>query len=858
VNWGFVLRIASREARTTRRRMAVYASAIAIGVAALVAIDSFRASVDRNIELQSRVLLGADLELSSRAPFEARTAALERELRELGAETAQVTRFSSMALAEPSGQTRLVWVQAIDPNFPLYGGLVTEPADAWQDSTREPIAVVDPAALLQLNLEVGQSLRLGEVRFRVAGTVTRAPGSIGMRESVAPRVFIPSAYLDSTRLMQVGSLARYSRYFRLPEARPLAAALKRHREELHTNRVRAETVGEYADELSEDLGRLTRFLGLVGLVALLLGGVGVATGVHVFVRERLQAAAVLRCLGASQREILAIYLLQALALGGLGSSLGALLGIGIQAWLPDLVREFLPLEVSFELDFGSVAAGILLGLWVTLLFALEPLLKIRRVSPLQALRRDFEAAHSPATNPGPSGWVRIRLERLGLVLLGAISLVAISIWQAPSLQTGLYFATGLGLCLAVLSLCAGALMKLTKRSLPRGAPYWLRQGVANLFRPQNQTHTVTLSIGLGVLLLAALHVVQSDLLSQLDLGQQAGRPNIAIFDIQLDQRERVRELLSRHGAQVQEETPIVPARIREVVGSGSSDPNASGPDRGRQWALRREYRLTYRDQPSESEELIEGRWWPAQSPRADGLVRVSLEQDLARELGVGVGDRVVWEIQGVPIESVVENLRRVDWARFRTNFFAVFESGPLESAPQSFVVLGRIDDDLTRAEFQRDLVLALPNISVLDATAILNSLDSLLSRVALAIRFMALFAMASGLLILVGSLATSRYQRARESVLLRTLGAPASIVRRILATEYFALGALAGIAGAGLAAGVGWLLLWSLFELNTDLPVTDLLAISIGTALATTAVGLSYGRAALRQTPLAGLRNLGA
>ncbi len=847
MNWRFVARTAYRESRSSKRRMLVYACAIAAGVAALVAIESFRSSVESSIREQSRSLLGADLELSRRSAFDPESAPILESFERAATATARVTRFSSMALAEPSGQTRLVFVQAIEGSFPLYGELRTEPAGVWPSET--PIAVVDPGALIQLGAEVGDRLRLGEIDFRIAATVARAPGSVGMRETVAPRVFIPARFLNATRLMQPGSLARYSVYYQIADADQLDALLDERAPELRDQRIRSETVAEYAEELTDDLGRLTRFLGLVGLVALLLGGVGVATGVHVFVMERLRSAAVLRCLGARQNEILAIYVLQALLLGSVGSGIGAALGIAVQAWLPEVAAGMLPLDVRFELSPRALASGVLLGVWITLLFAVSPLLQIRGVSPLRALRPELG-------DPGQPGATAAR-HRARWLLFGAggASLFAVALWQAPSLTIGLYFAGGLTLCLALLHLAALGLMALTRRAIPRSAPYWIRQGVANLFRPQNQTQTVTLSLGLGVLLLTGLHVVQHDLLRQLDLGQGAGRPNMAIFDIQQDQRVIVSGLLEQHQALVLEETPIVPARL-VATGNPTEDDSRS---QGRAWALGRQYRLTYRAAPSESEEVVAGRWWTANdTPLSDGRARVSLEQELASDLGVGVGDRITWDIQGLRIESVVTNLRRVDWARFRTNFFAVFEPGFLEQAPQSFVVLGRMGDDAQRAQFQRELVLALPNVSVLDATAMLDAIDVLLTRVALAIRFMALFAIASGLLILIGALATSRYQRARESVLLRTLGAPAGLVRRVLATEYFALGALAGCVGSILAAGVGWAVLWGVFSLSSTVPILDLCAVSLATALATAVIGLTYGREALRQTPLAGLRRLGA
>ncbi len=291
--------------------------------------------------------------------------------------------------------------------------------------------------------------------------------------------------------------------------------------------------------------------------------------------------------------------------------------------------------------------------------------------------------------------------------------------------------------------------------------------------------------------------------------------------------------------------------------AGASLLAVDSEDRSYRWALQREYRLTYRADMRESERIIEGEWWRQESRHEAGVDRISLEQDLASDLGVNVGDRISWDIQGVPVETEVVNLRTVDWARFETNFFAVFEPGVLDQAPQSLVILARLEDANARALLQRDLVARFPNISVLDATMLLKAINGVLEKVAIAIRFMALFAIASGLVILAGTISTSRYQRARESLLLRTLGARASTLRRILATEYFALGVLSGIVGVLLACVAGWALMRFLFEQNAVIPVMDLTLLVAAAALASACIGLFNGRDALRRTPLAGLREVG-
>jgi putative ABC transport system permease protein len=325
------------------------------------------------------------------------------------------------------------------------------------------------------------------------------------------------------------------------------------------------------------------------------------------------------------------------------------------------------------------------------------------------------------------------------------------------------------------------------------------------------------------------------------------------------------ELLTRRGAEAPETTPLVPGRIAALNGRPVAELLGG---RSSRWALRREYRNTYRAALAETERVVAGRWWDAASAGATGgsaannggaapptrLARISVETDLADELGIGVGDRMTWDFQGVRIETEVANLREVDWAQFAPNFFVVFEPGVLEAAPQNLIVLARVEDAGGRAALQRDLVLEFPNVSVLDLNLIQGTVEEVLGKVALAVRFLALFAVGVGVLVLVGALRASRGQRLRESALLRTLGASHRQVRTILLTEYLALGALAGSAGTIFAALAAWPLVALLFRFPYRPPLLLLVGACIGVALVTALVGVLNGRAATRRPPLATLR----
>jgi putative ABC transport system permease protein len=519
---------------------------------------------------------------------------------------------------------------------------------------------------------------------------------------------------------------------------------------------------------------------------------------------------------------------------------GVALGIVVQMLLPAVVSDFIPVRVSVAIDWSTVAAGLVIGAATAAAFALLPLLRLRDVPPLRALRREFEQLR------GTSAGRRVsRLLVIG-ALLGGI--VLISIWQAPSVGVGLAFAGAVFVTTGVLWAAARILMAAVRRYFPARASYVIRQGVANLFRPENQTVPVTLAIGFGVFLIATLYVVQRNLVSQFALDASPDRPNLVLFDIQVDQKDGVGEILRRHGGGASEGgvTPIVPARIARV-----NDRPADSVRGG--WAARREYRNTYRDTLVEGEQLVSGVWFQGVRP-AGTLPRISIEEDIAGELGVGVGDRITWNVQGVEIETQIASVRRVVWARFQPNFFVVFEPGVLEQAPQTFVTLTRIDHPTRRAELQRDMVLAYPNVSALDLTLVQRALDGVLASVSLAVRFMALFSIGAGLVILIGALAASRFQRLREAVLLKTMGATGGQVRRIMLTEYVAWGSLAAFVGVLLAGVAGWALVTFLFESTYRVPVLELAGVWILVCALTAAVGFANSGTVLRGTPLAVLR----
>ena len=918
-----LLRLAWRESRTARRRLALYMSSIAFGVAALVAIDSFAGNVTRSIREQSRTLLGGDMALQARAAFPAVVDTLLDSLRANKVATSRVTTFASMALAEPSGGTRLVQVRAVSAGYPFYGAIETVPATAWSRVHRESIVLVDASLLVALNASVGDSLRLGQKMFAIAGTLGNVPGDAGITAVIGPRVYVSDTWLPATGLLSFGSRAEYDVVLKLPEplatpaasarvARdlrrridPKAAALQEAQEAAGEERrgpggeaeeppptdsaapggatpatpvptsagadnaatgqpglasgaartrVRVRTVADTERDFTESVARLADFLSVIGLIALLLGGIGVASGVNAFVSAKIDTVAVLRCLGATSRQVLALYVVQSAAMGLVGAVAGTVLGVAIQFLLPGVIADFLPIDVTLALEPRPLLLGLATGVWVSLVFAMRPLLALRRVSPLQAIRREMDGAALPREWNDPA--------RLTVDALLVCSIVGIVVSRIGNVRQGLYISAGIAGAVLVLWIAATLLIAAARRSTRPSWPFELRQGVANLHRPANQTRAVTLALGFGAFLLSTVYLVQANLLSRVQATSAGSAGNLLFFDVQDDQAAPLDSLLRARQHPVVQQTPIVTMRIDALNGRSVPSLMADTSTRRAGWALRREYRSTYRDSLVGSETLVSGTWFADSATRAgaraanpDAPFEVSFERDLATDLGIALGDTVTWNVQGVPVTTVVTSLRTVNWARFEANFFVVFAPEALRRAPQQYVVVANVAAGPAIAAVQRDIVRRFPNISSLDLTLVRQTIGAIVDRVTLAIRFLGLFSLAMGVPVLFSAVAATRRARLREGVLLRTLGASRAQVARVLLAEYGALGALGALTGMVLAFAGAWGLTRFVFKDTFDPAVGPTFAIAAGMLLLTMAIGLLTSRDVYKETPMAAIRD---
>jgi putative ABC transport system permease protein len=839
-----LLHLAWRESRAGRARLVLSVAGIAVGVAALVAVQAFAGALRAEARDQARSLMGADLAIEARQPLGPEAEALIARLRDQGAPVARVADLPSMARLTGGRQVRFIRIRAAEADYPFYGRPATDPAGGWAALAAGRNVLVDPALLLALDAAPGDSLVLGDASFEIAGTVEPGASEVDIASAFAPRVHIALEQLEATGLVQFGSVVEHAA-FAVLEPAAAARVVREWGDRIRAERARIASAEERGEALGDSLSRLGSYLALVSVLALLLGGIGATSALRAHLSEREETVALLRCLGATRRQVFGLYLGQAVAVGLAGALVGAAAGLLLQRGLPAALGELLPVNAPPRLDLDAALLGVGTGLWVALAFALPPLLEARGVPPLRALRRRLEPARRR-----DRVWVAAVI---GLLLTATV----VAVVQTGDLLLGLGFAAGAMVALGALHLAVVGVLRGLRR-LPSGRlPFAWRHGIGNLGRPGNPARPVALALGAGTFILVLLVTVEATLLAPLRFEAEVGRGNVLLWDVQDDQEPGVRRLLAERGYPTVQEAPMVPMRVAAInghpvvpgVGSARDRDSRAGAGPGGGWATRREYRSTVRDSLVASERLVAGRWWGAGASE-----QVSLEEGVAGELGVGVGDRVDWDVQGVTISTEVTSLREVDWTRFEPNFFAVFPPAALAGAPRTWILLARVEGAAERAALQGDVVRGFPNVSAVDLTQIQAVVDRVFGRVTLAIRFLAAFTLVVGLVVLAAAAVASRRERVRESVLLRTIGATRAQLRAVLLAESVTLGALGSTLGAAGGVIAAWALAHWLFRLPLALPLGPVISTALAVATLAAAAGWAAARAAGRGTTLQALR----
>ena len=841
----FILSMAVREIRSSWQRLLFFFVCIAVGVAAIIALRSVIQSVRAGMSQQAQTLIASDILLTSNRDFTSKvldTLAAEQRAGRIS-QVSHATEIPTMVRPEDPSKavTRMVELRAVEQEFPLYGTLTLANGTYSHTLLLNHGAVVRPELLSQLNIKVGDRILIGNVPFEIRGVIASEPGRSLGAFSLGPRVIIDYTALADTGLLSFGSRASRQILLRVPAQRL----------DLVTDSLRSAFANEFVgvrsyrrseDQMGQNLTRAENYLSLVGLVVLILGGIGVSSVTRVFVQQKLRSIAILKCVGATSREILAVYMTQVLLLGMAGSVLGVAIAAAAIAAVPALVGNIAAIfHVQYGLTTTAVAQGLAVGLLVSVLFSLVPLLDVRHVKPSLLLRHDIPPL------------ARIDWVKWGVTALVAAALVAVAAWQAGSLRVGLMLSAGFVATAFVLYL-AGFVLVRAVQPLRYSRSFALRQAVLHIVRPGNQTRVILLAVGLGTFFILGVRTLQANLLQEfaVQIGEDA--PDMFLIDIQEDQKDSLAAFIDeQNGSEAPPNViPVLRARITAVRGREVSLETYEQV-RGR-GSLSREYTITYRPQLNANEELLQGKWWDA-TPRG-GEAEVSIEESLQERFRINIGDQMQFDVLGRTIPARVTSIRKVNWRDYRSGgFMIVFRPGPFDNAPHSYISsVNGPRDPAARSRMQAALVARYPNVSVIDLREVLDTIQTIVDGVTLGITVVGGLVLVSGMLILVGAVSMTKFQRVYEAAILKTLGASSRLIAAMLLFEYGVLGAIAGTVGALGAVALSWGVARYALDLTWHaVPAITIVGIS-ATAVCVAAIGVLASLDVLRHKPLATLR----
>lgn len=848
----FIFNLAYREIRASWHRLLFFFICIAIGVGSIVALRSLVQNLKTALVGDARSLMTADVQISSNNPWSAETKAALQRIYASPMVTAHIDVLETATMARSGedwlGTPKMVELKAVQPGFPFYGEMVLADGKPFSyDLMKDHGALVKQTLLTALGLKVGETIKIGNLEFTIRGVIEQEPGNSMNAFSIGPRVMI--AYDDAVAagLTAFGSRARHRVLFKTREG-DLDQLVNKLRSDLAVQSgITVRSFRFSQDRLTESLTQVEDYLSLIGLVILVLGGIGISSVTRVFVQQKMKTIAVLKTLGGRNARVLGAYLVQVLTLGLFGSLFGLLLAQTMAWVLPKYFEEILPPSVDIHLTWQASLQGVVIGLLVSLLFSLLPLLQIRQIKPILVLR-------SADTISGKRfDWVQIAV---GILVVAG--LLVISSWQAGSFKIGVIFLIALAVMTLVLNLTATGLMKLVRgfRHVPS---FTVRQGINSLYRPGNQTRIILMAVGLGVFFVVGVRSLQLNLRYELGVDLENFKADMYLIDIQGDQRPAVEETVAKFTGSKPEVIPTVRARIAAINGGEVNLDRPRSNDTRREnrgqnaGMLGREYVLTYRAKLEDNEKIVAGNIW---EPTPSREPEVSIEEMMHDELGLNVGDTMTFDVLGRKITARVTSIRRVDWRNARTGFLVIFRPGPLDDAPTMYISAIKGPADTTaRAQLQRELVDKAPNISVVDVRDIIEIARAIVRKVSLAVSFVGGFVFLSGLLILIGSIAMTKFHRLYESAILKTLGAKKKLIVWTLLVEYGVLGLLAGLIGSMAAIGLTWAIAEKALKINWRfIPSVNLIGVA-ATLVLVVLVGVLSSWDVMIKKPLGILRN---
>ena len=861
LSWRRAGAIGWRDLKSAPGKFGFVVLSVAVGVAALVGVRGFSDSFRRTLSLEARSLMAADLSArifrSPTAEEESKIAAIVKEDGRTGIRITWTTETVSMASAPPDPVPLLVSLKAVDPSeYPYYGTAELEPAMSLAQALDGDSAVVADEFLIRLNAHVGQTLRLGGRSFRIAAVLKQEPDRMGSSVGLGPRVMISQAALQRTGLIAPGSRASQRLLMKLPESTPARLTGKADavidplamRKQLEEALPDAQVMDfrEGNPGLSRGLDNATAVLSLICLVAMVLGAIGVAMAMHAHLEQRMDMLAILKALGAGSADLLRIFLLQTLGLGLAGGVLGVAVGVGVMAALPAVFGKLLPVQAVLEFPWRSALAGLGTGLLTTLLFCLPPLLDVRGVRPVLVLRRMVEQGPE-GIGAWFAGWWARRLQ-LGLSIVVVAALGGIAWALSDSAVVGGWFAVVFAVALVVLLALAWVALRTLRFLLDRirlRLPSSLRHGLANLYRPGNQSAAVLAALGTGVMLILAVYLMQATLLRDLRETASPQLPNIFLVDVTTDEIAGVKEFFQNQPgvSQALDLMPVVPGRF--VSFNGHTLDQLKGqhfPGRMLEHA-----ELSWADAPPAGDKVTQGKWWIDAN-----AAELAVGEGVAGRLHLGVGSAVELEIGGKVHKLKVAAIYRADGQHLGARISFVLPSELLKDQPATWYGGLHIDPRQVAA-MERDLFAAYPSISVINVADVMVRIESVVDQITFVVRFLAGFSIFAGLTILASSIASTRFRRMREAVVLKTLGATRMRIVRTFSVEFSVLGLLAGSVGVVFANVLTQVLLRKL-DVGFHIEWLAALFALVGTAVLATATGWIASYRILGLRPLEVLR----
>jgi putative ABC transport system permease protein len=846
LSWKRAEAIGWRDLRSAPGKFGFVVLSVAVGVAALVGVRGFSESFRRTLSTEARSLMAGDLTArffhQPTAEEKDRIAAIAQPG---GIRTTWVTETVSMASAPPDPVPLLVSLKAVDPaEYPYYGTAQLEPAMSLKQALDGDSAVVAEEFLIRLNARVGQTLRLGGIEFRITAVLKQEPDRLSAGAGLGPRVMISQAALERTGLLAPGSRASQKLLMKLPPQTDPVALRKQVETALPDAQVMDYREGNPG--LNRGLDNATAILSLICLVAMVLGAIGVAMAMHAHLEQRMDMLAILKAVGASSGDLLRIFLLQTLGLGLAGGLLGVAAGVGVMAALPTVFGKLLPVHATLEFPWRSVAAGLGTGLLTTLLFCLPPLLDVRNVRPVLVLRRLVEQGPD-----GIGGWFThwwARRLQLGISAMVIAALGGIAWALSDSAEVGGWFALIFTVALVVLLALAAVALRTLRFLLNRvrlRLPSFLRHGLANLYRPGNQSTAVLAALGTGVMLILAVYLMQSMLLRDIRETASPKLPNVFLIDVTTEEVAGVKDFFAHQQgvSQSLDLMPVVTGRFVSLNGKPVEQlKNQHFPSR-----MLENAELSWADALPTGDKVTQGMWWTD-----SGVAELAVGEGVAQRLHIGLGSVVELNVGGVVRALKVAAIYRADGQHLGARVAFVLPSGQLKDQPATWYGGAHVDSKQVAA-MERALFATYPTVTVINLVDVLERIESVVDQITFVVRFLAGFSIVAGLMILASSIASTRFRRMREAVVLKTLGATRLRIVRTFSVEFSVLGLLAGAVGVIFANVLTRVLLRKL-DVGFQIDWRATLIALVGTAVLATATGWVASYRILGLRPLEVLR----